>query len=113
MGTKMNGLTGICDSTTVDIGQGFVNSIMESVPVGYESVLSVSVVAVVGVAILLNCGHHKLKGILGGIAGAGGMPGKSSSASLNPSARFKDIGMEKTDEEECGLLSNRDDEDML
>merc|ERR1719198_935964 len=40
-GTKMNGLTGICDSAPVE-GDSFIGSITSSMPSGYGSVLAAS-----------------------------------------------------------------------
>merc|ERR1712232_540195 len=85
-GTKMNGLTGICDSAPVESGLG---SIMSSMPSGYGSILSLSAGSLVGLAVLMNC-MPRLKGMTGGLAS--GLHRKSSGASLKPSSRFQDIG---------------------
>lgn len=102
-GTKLNGLTGVCDSAPMENGEGLVGSILSSMPSGYGSVLAASAGSLVSLAVLMNC-WPQLKGILLGLAG------KSSGAPLAPSARFKDIG-HRREEEERGLMSSSLDED--
>merc|ERR1719421_2625247 len=103
----MNGLTGICDSTPVEGGESsFVGTITASMPSGYGSVLAASAGSLVGLATLMNC-WPQLKNMA-----AGALFRKSAGAPGVPSARFRDIG-HRREEEERGLMSYTEDDDML
>jgi len=107
-GTVMNGLTGICDSSSAGSDASLVGSLSASMPSGYGSVMAASAGSLVGLAVLMNC-WPQLKSRL-----SAGLASKSSGVSGIPSARFKDIGQRRS-EEERGLMSScgDEDEDML
>jgi hypothetical protein len=105
-GTKMNVLTGICDSAPLDAESGLLGSLSgfaPSMPSGYGSIMAASAGILVGLAAMMN-GLPHLKNKLTSTAGR-----KSS----GPGARFTDIG-HRAAEEERGLMSSSwEDEDML
>jgi len=107
-GTKLNGMTGICDSSSVSESSSFWSeSITASMPSGYGTVLAACTASLVGLAVMTNC-LPQMKVLFAKFGS------RSSSQQTAQGARFKDIGARRA-EEERGLMSGMgdDDDDML